>query len=109
MKTAKEYVNENYNFDKHGLAECSDVYIMKSHEDFSSLQNRSLVEENERLREMTVCDDVSKDFINQVERMRELYSKQRYTQAEQLRDRLGKDLDDVMRSALSYKEEKKNG
>lgn len=63
MKTAKEYVNENYNFDKHGLAECSDVYIMKSHEDFSSLQNKELIEENEVLKTVLLSSKVALKFM----------------------------------------------
>ena len=37
------------------------------------------------------------DFVQECERMISLYKKQRYTQAEQLRDKLSERLDDVMR------------
>ena len=37
------------------------------------------------------------DFIQECERMISLYKNQRYTQAEQLRDKLSERLDDVMR------------
>ena len=37
------------------------------------------------------------DFINDVDNMRQLYRLSRYTQAEQLRDKLTEKLDDVMR------------
>jgi hypothetical protein len=37
------------------------------------------------------------DFVQECERMISLYKNQRYTQAEQLRDKLAERLDDVMR------------
>ena len=37
------------------------------------------------------------DFVQECERMISLYKNQRYTQAEQLRDKLSERLDDVMR------------
>lgn len=37
------------------------------------------------------------DFVQECERMISLYKDQRYTQAEQLRDKLSERLDDVMR------------
>ena len=37
------------------------------------------------------------DFIKECDRMISLYKNQRYTQAEQLRDKLSERLDDVMR------------
>jgi hypothetical protein len=37
------------------------------------------------------------DFIQECDRMISLYKNQRYTQAEQLRDKLSERLDDVMR------------
>jgi hypothetical protein len=37
------------------------------------------------------------DFIQECDRMISLYKNQRYTQAEQLRDKLAERLDDVMR------------
>ena len=37
------------------------------------------------------------DFINDVDNMRQLYRLSRYTQAEQMRDKLAEKLDDVMR------------
>jgi hypothetical protein len=36
-------------------------------------------------------------FIQEVDRMISLYKKQRYTQAEQLKDKLADELDDLMR------------
>jgi len=38
-----------------------------------------------------------KEFYDNVEHMQGLYSKQRYTQAEEWRDKLAKQLDDIMR------------
>ena len=38
------------------------------------------------------------DFVQECERMISLYKNQRYTQAEQLRDKLSEKLDDVMQS-----------
>lgn len=37
------------------------------------------------------------DFINEVERMQKLYSNSKYTSAEELRDKLAEQLDDIMR------------
>lgn len=37
------------------------------------------------------------DFINDVDNLRQLYRLSRYTQAEQMRDKLAEKLDDVMR------------
>jgi hypothetical protein len=38
------------------------------------------------------------EFMNEVEYMQGLYEKQKYTQAEQVRDKLAEKLDDVMRA-----------
>ena len=51
-----------------------------------------------------VLDDVSVslfDFINDVDNMRQLYRLSRYTQAEQMRDKLAEKLDDVMRGVYN--------
>lgn len=37
------------------------------------------------------------DFIEEIKWMRQLYKKQRYTQAERERDKLAEKLDDIMR------------
>ena len=41
------------------------------------------------------------DFINDIDNMRQLYRRSKYTQAEQMRDKLAEKLDDVMRGVYN--------
>jgi hypothetical protein len=46
-------------------------------------------------------DDELTEFMNEVRRMRELYSNQKFMMAEKLRDELAERLDDIMRIKLT--------
>lgn len=50
-----------------------------------------------------MCSLPLQEFMDEVEYMQGLYGKQRYTQAEQVRDKLAEKLDDVMRAGRHYR------
>jgi len=73
---------------------------------------KELTAEVERLKGRNILSgepELFVDFVNDVQRMKFLYQKGKYTLAEETRDQLRERLDDIMRIEQTYPEGKEDG
>lgn len=91
MKTPEEFLTRG----KGNFINCTDYDdAIQAMKDYAEQEVAKAISSNQPVMRSLPLQE----FIDEVEYMQGLYGKQRYTQAEQVRDKLAEKLDDVMRS-----------